>query len=61
MRTKAAEEKDLEQDLVEGYINPVVSELFFVDLLFDEWISHLSEEEVLEVRRQLMSSGVGDA
>mgnify|MGYP003137981758 CR=1 FL=1 len=61
MRIKAAEEKDLERDLLDSYINPVVSELFFMDLLFDEWISHLSEDEVLEIRRQLMGSDVGEA
>ena len=40
------------EDLVE-YYNPVVCEILFVDLLFDELISHLSEEEVLEIRRVL--------
>lgn len=35
------------------YCNPVVCEILFVDLLFDELISHLSEEEVLEIRRVL--------
>ena len=41
------EKSEQKKEVPTGYCNPVACEILFVDLLFDELISHLGEEEVL--------------
>ena len=43
---------------VHCFMNPVVAELVLVDVKFNNWVAHLTDEEALEVRRMILGRDV---